>query len=347
MKKILIVDPLSYSGHVNYNQGIIRAAIQNYDCDVLVNYSVTEKLINKGIPCTRFITPYPDSWNIEKLSKRMGKLAYNIAFRCYFLRVLLRVLFNCKKYDAVIITCIDVYAFAIISWLFRRKTLVIDHGIGRIKDSMMYRNAWLMINKNITIVVLENFIKDMVESQLPSRKVLVIRHPLPVPAKVSERYNKENKIIVFAPSASNDDLFLQDLKHRKIPTGIKIIAKSNTIDFTSENVIIYKGFLSKNDYDRCLYISDYILLAYEPSYNYRISAVLFEAIALGKKILLLSNNTLKNYAKIFSEGITTFTELDAILEGTILEKTSRIMYSGIELYKDVKLSKSIQKAIEY
>ena len=38
--KILIVDPLSFYGHVNYNYGIIDAISEKYDYDVIVHIDI-------------------------------------------------------------------------------------------------------------------------------------------------------------------------------------------------------------------------------------------------------------------------------------------------------------------
>lgn len=345
-KKILVVDPLSYSGHVNYNHGIIRAISRDFDYDIIVNDFMAYSLRKKGIKEECFIKKYPKDWSIESLSKKMNKISYHIAFRFFFLKVLWNVILNQKKYDGIIITCIDVYSFMLISWLFSTKTCVVDHGIGNIEKNKVYKWCWLLISKKIRIIVLEDFIELMVRKNLHNRNVYVVRHPLPVIHHHKIEIEKENEILIFAPSASNDEEFFDEIMQLKIPNDVTIIAKSNKSQYTSKNLIIYKGYISTDEYNHYISACDYILLAYDRTYNYRISAVLFEAVQLGKRVLLLSNNTLSYYAEIFGEDVLLFDTPQKMLEIIKNNKLKKVDYSKRDLYSDANLASSISKALE-
>lgn len=338
MKRILIVDPLSYSGHVNYNHGVIRSIATNYDYSVIVNKATSLGLQKKGIPQDKFPYIYPDSWNIDNLSKRMGKIWYHLAFRLFFIRVILYARKNVKKYDSVIFTCIDVYSFALVSWLFGRNCYVVDHGIGNLPVSSIYRIGWKLINKKIQIIVLEQIIKEMVEKVLPNRTIHVVRHPLPSMSPLVVTHEiKNNEMLLFAPSGSNDEDFLHGLCNVKFER-LRVVARSNTFEFKNDRVTIYKEYLSNEDYNNNLSNADFILLPYSDTYNYRVSAVLFEAMVLGKPVALLSNNTLREYGAIFSGKICLFSslsEMERVVESFI---TTDSMPSSFNLYKDCNLA---------
>ena len=344
MKRILIVDPLSYSGHVNYNHGIIRAISQNFDYGIIVNEYTADNLKKKGIEDKRFIFVYPNKWSIESLCKLMRKVSYHIASRLFFLRVVLRALRLSHDYDAIIFTSIDVFAFTLVSWLFKKQTLVVDHGIGEVDVNPMYRLSWRLIKNSIILIVMEDFILEMVNRTLPQRMTVVVKHPLPETRKLIQNKKKEKCCSVFAPSASNSEVFLEQLLDWKIPDGIKIFAKSRTIEYISDHLHIYNKYMSVEDYQNHLNEADYILLAYEASYNYRISAVLFESINIGKPVLLLNNNTLSNYSSIF-KNVMLFKNCEELFDILSNRRSDIISESGINAYSDEMLAQSLKEAL--
>ena len=341
MKKILIVDPLSYSGHVNYNYGIVRAIAAKFDYDIIVNEATAESLQDKGIVQQHFIYVYPDSWNIYNMSKRMSKLSYHILFRLYFIKVLLFARKKANQYDAILFTCIDVYSFAFISWLFNKNCYLVDHGIGGISDNIFYRLGWRLISKKLHIIVLEQFIKDMVVNILPKRNIHVVRHPLPILKQNDSSFRERGStILLFAPSASNDDIFLHNLCNYKL-SDMNVVAKSNSFKFKTEHVTIYNDYLTNDEYNYYLSNSNFILLPYSQSYNYRISAVLFEAMIMGKPVALLSNNTLKYYADIFRGKICLFSSVEE-MEDKLKNFIPNEMSSFLNLYSDESLASTFE-----
>ena len=346
MNKVLIVDPLSYSGHVNYNHGIIRAISKSYDYDIIVNESVADKLTNKGIDNRHFIETYPDEWNIVELSKRMNKFFYHIAFRYYFIKLIFKIAFLKKDYDAIIITCIDIFAFSLVSWLLGDKVYVVDHGIGLLANSRAYRIAWKLTCSKINLIVLEEFIKEMASKLLKNRKIYVVKHPLPAKINIIKPTEKDTSghIILFGPSGSNDESFLESLRKAEIPDDIKIVAKSHILEIKNDNLILYKNYVSDEDYLYYLNMSKYLLLAYPSSYNYRISAVLFEALRMQKPVLLYANNTLVHYQKIFPGQVCLFNSVNDLFE-KMRVFTPKSSNDELNSYSDEELAQSINKML--
>ena len=59
--------------------------------------------------------------------------------------------------------------------------------------------------------------------------------------------------------------------------------------------------------------ADFILVPDESSYNYRTSAILFESLSKGKRVLLWGNNTLKNYFRDYPQSVCVFSDVDELL----------------------------------
>lgn len=312
-KKILIVDPLSYKGHANYDYGIIRIISSIFDYGIIINSSVAEFIKGKGISDNTFERVYPDEWSLALLSKRMHKLFYHIAYRYYYLRLLLITLLVAKKYDYILFLRVDPFIFSIFSYFFGNNCYVVDHGAGSIESDKLYRFAWRITNSKVKIIVLENFIQEMVNKTLKKHSVYVVKHPLPALPSINEKGNVHIRGLyttIFAPSGSNDEKFVQSLLSSKIPSDVKIVIKSAKTSFSSLNLMVYSHFLTIGEYNDFFRESDIILLPYEPSYNYRISAVLFEALTMNKVVFILSNNTLKYYKDVFGDSVVVFDSLE-------------------------------------
>ena len=141
--KILIVDPISYIGHVNYNYGIIRGVASFADYSILVNKKMRNELIIKGVEEGKFLPSYSEEWNIASLAKKYKfKLVYHCMFRKHFLDVMKMAKSEYKDYNGIIFTSIDILSFAPVSFFFSGNYLVVDHGIGMIKTHDIYRLAW-------------------------------------------------------------------------------------------------------------------------------------------------------------------------------------------------------------
>ena len=343
-KKVLIVDPLSYSGHVNYNHGIIRAISKKYGYKIITNQYIAGRLVKKGVSPNAFEKTYPDDWNISNLSHRIkNKYLYNILFRYYYLKVVLSVRRIVKDYDAVLFTCVEVYSFMLVSWLFGKNCFVVDHGIGNISTNVKYRIAWKTINNRIHLIVLEPFIKNMVEKVIRRTNVSVVRHPLPILCnEIDKRKEKSNFINIFAPSGGNDVKFIEQLINTSIPDNFRVIAKCGQLEHKSERLFIYKGFISDSDYKKYFMDATYLLLPYESRYNYRISAVLFEAMVMGIPVLLLANNTLKYYSDIFNGMVCLFSTVEEMFVKAQEFESHNVKLS---LYTDEALSNSLLNII--
>lgn len=97
VSKILLVDPLSFLGHINYNYDIYTALLIKNECEIIVDDYVADKLKSKGVPQGVFVWEYSHSWNLCELAKKYKhKLQYHFLMRWFFLGLLTR-LRECQK----------------------------------------------------------------------------------------------------------------------------------------------------------------------------------------------------------------------------------------------------------
>ncbi len=198
MKKVLLFDPLSFYGHVSYNLGVIEAVSSFCRCDVVVNKNLASNLKKKGVKSDCFLYTYPTEWGIESLSKKWkSKIIYHLLSKYYFFVNVIKIRKSISQYDLVLITSIDIFLFSILSHFIKGNIAVVDHDIGQIKEKKMYRLAWTMCSKKMKVVVLEEYIKDMFLSIFPSKKVFVVRHPLPSLGEFSNKsFSCSNKLFL-------------------------------------------------------------------------------------------------------------------------------------------------------
>ncbi len=129
-----------------------------------------------------------------------------------------------------------------------------------------------------------------------------------------------------------------------IPEGCRILAKSNSFEYENEKIKIYSQKLSDKEYDLYLKQAFCFLLPYEKGYNYRTSAVLFQAVKMNKPILLLNNNTLSHYSEIFPNTVISFSSIEeciklmsTISEYRVNEKNDYSRYESYSIANSISL----------
>lgn len=297
--KILLVDILSPIGHINYNKGLIRA-LQN-DC-YEVSFCAAEIIVEKVrqvylvntyvIPNELFLSSMGNTSRILRpfiWRKRLYKwLNGKIEF------------FN--EYDYVLFTSSEPVVLACLSHKFSKRNGFVDHGIGKVGTSLLYRVCYkYFLNKNTDIIVLEEYISSYISSVL-KKKICVVYHPVFTKELGSvERFHSSCPRIVFAPSGGNDPNFIDELiKHEtELPSDIRIVLRSSKRSFKSDKLFVYCEYLGEQEYYECMQKAAAILIPYESSYNYRTSAIFFEAISNRIPVLIYANNTLVELAKKF------------------------------------------------
>lgn len=299
--KILLIDILSPYGHVNYNRGLIRVLNNRGNSitfcserkmleDVCLGYNIG----TKTIPNSLF---FIDASNWLKRAFRPLKWRSRL-IGWYFA--------NAKfinQFDYVLFTSAEPFFISFISRFIRVKCGFVDHGIGKIADSFLYRMSYkYLLSNNVDILTLEEYINDFVTGIL-KRSSYVLYHPIYINNNKSIKPQDLEENIIFAPSGGNDLEFIKELQQKVdfIPSNFKIIIRSSDYTFENDRLIVYNKTLSRETYYNYMSMAAAILIPYENTYNYRTSAIFFEAMANNKPVLILNNNTLAQFAKKFSK----------------------------------------------
>lgn len=344
--KILLVDLISPKGHVNYDKGVLRCLQPLGDVD----FCAYSKLCN-SIPANYYtnLVPYPNELYVEDLSKSQNGLFFKISWR-YNLIKFIKSVISRSSYDFVVFSSIEIISFSLATKLYKVSNVAfIDHGIGKIFESIVpYFFYKYVLDSQVKMLVMEDYIAEKIRNRHIFFNIFTVKHPLPIFSKANNKGCK-SPAIVFAPSGNNSSGFIQQLieESLNIPDGIKIIIKSIGQSYENEKLSVYNGELSQTDYENYIKNSSYILIPYESNYNYRISAIIFEAIQMRKKILLLNNNTLRYNALLYPGLFETFNDINGFLKINFnnreLDKKDFDRY--IKDYSDEKIIEQLKKII--
>lgn len=348
--KILIADPISFIGHLDYNYGLYRVLSRDNDCSFISNETTRMKLIEKGVPENVFPATYDDNVSISSLAKKYkNKIRYHWEYRKNLLKIYSLIDSHAQEYDAVLLTSIDVYSFAFYSKKLHGNYLVMDHAIGDIEAKYFYRAAWKIINPAVKLIVFEDFIREMVNRVLPNRAVFTIRHPLSIwKFPITNKNNSSTGINIYCPSASNNLQFIRQIEASEIPEDMHLLVKvgGNCVPVNKRGLQEYNHRIPEEEYINDIASADYILLPYNDAYNYRYSGVLLEAIQLNRKILILNNNTLRHYADIFPDHVFLFDTIGRMYEQAMQHRNLNCPPCDLSEYEDSTIADTIIKSIQ-
>lgn len=328
MKKVLYIDILSPSGHKNYNEGILRILSRSYQVDVCMRKDLRQRINNNYYN------------NCYDLNERLFRdiIASKISSR-FFIGVLWRInLFKwilstyrkiIKSYDIIFFSSAEPLSISMASLITTSPFSFVDHGICKVTTSRSIRFYYkYLLSCRANVCVMEPFIKEKL-SRYGISNVSVVYHPLPI---ITVEQKKQRDILtIFAPSGGNCPNFISQLitEYQKIPNGVKIVIRSSSVSFNNDRLEVYNKTLDGSSYKKIFSTSDVILLPYGPIYNYRTSALLFEALCYKKLVFILGNNTLTHYAFKYPSVVKSFKAIDDLM----------LLASNIEYVADDEFSK--------
>lgn len=313
-KKCLYIDIVSPNEHLNYNKGFLRNIPEEISVDICAkgNYIAKEEVNYNNYFCIpdEFIYTYSEDRVLPQLYMRM-KIVKAIKW--------IKHSINLEQYDIVVWAYIDEIIFSLMCKNKKSRVIFMDHLIGEISNSKIKRFFFKRIRKEFEFIAFEDYIKNFVKEIDPSRKIWVVRHPLPVipefMKRTSEDVNGDTKLI-FAPALSNDEKFIDYIIENKdiLPKNIKIVIRSTQKEYSSSNVIVYRKRISNEMYYTYMKDSAVVLIHYGEGYNFRTSGVLYEAVRLRKPVVLFCGNTLENYYTSYPNIIYPFYTNDEFLK---------------------------------
>jgi hypothetical protein len=352
---LLFVDPTSPIGHKKYNLGLLNVLKDKFIIDLVIrdNYlNINEEeynIRNKNIIPNNYIPEIITEKYNNKLLRR-----FKVRFNQIKLLNLIKKNFLLKDYDLILFSSVEIISFSIIMRnLHDSRVAFIDHGISNAKNSLTKRFFWKNIDRNLEVVVMEDYIKDFLYKDLNIKnKIWTVHHPVLKKVKNESVNNMSSKTIIFAPSLSNDEEFIKNLikNSSEILNNIIIYIRSKNINYKNENLIVYNKRISKERYNDLFNKCKYVLMPYDNNYNYKTSGVFFEAISFKKPILIRNNNTLVNYKKRYPNIIILFENVDDLLlkqKKIIKENFSNELFSKIiKDYSKDNLKLEIEKMIK-
>ena len=320
---VLIIDPLSPIGHANFNFSLISILSKVGNCEAIVSNIMKRELVERGIRDDAIKWEYSTSNDIGEIAKRhKSKIVYHVIYFFSRINLYLHIIEKSKSYDCMVFTSVDINAFSIMSHFIPRQTIVFDHGISNIDTNYFYRLRWKATSRKVKLAVFEEYINHMAKNHLKRKNIFTIHHPLPRISNVKTKEH-DNNIYIYAPSASNNFDFVGQLLESNIPDGMQFLIKGLK-NVKKKGIEVYSNRITNEQYTYYLSMADYILIPYYENYNYKQSGVMFEALQLNKKVLLLNNNTLNNYKNKFPEMIILFDNIQEMFEKA--KKYDEIMF---------------------
>lgn len=305
-KKVLYIDPLSPNGHINFNRIYIEALLTQFEVvDFAFKIGYEKKL---PIPPKSKLYSIPDKY----YSKSNNKILNRINF--FKINKYIEKICDLNQYDIVIFSS---YEEISLYMSFYKKTLIlINHNnLSALNNPIKFFIFKKLAKKNINIVF-ENYMKVALNEK-GIENTLVIHHGLPSPfstnilndstLKSKFAFLDNYKFVIFAPSGSSSDkIFLSNLISNEMflaylkGNDILFIVKNKTLKSNHDNICIIDNYLTDIQYQYLFLVSNIILILYPKAFEFRVSAVLFEAMCNNKVCILSDILALKNYTNYFS-----------------------------------------------
>lgn len=293
---ILYIDLLSPKGHLFLNRAFLNifASFSNrLDLSCQKGYMECNNIPKKikriyGIPIQYYKVNSKFNYRIKNI-KKINWVMKNI---------------NIDIYDLIFISSYETISFSLV-WPrnIKPRVIVFNHNnLDEINNKFKYI-FFKLIPKYIEHAVFEDYMKNYLlkEIKIPN-KVWVVHHPTDISKsndykKIKNKFFPKEKVInkiIFAPSGSNDENFIQRIVSLQRKDNFfdsmlfKLIIKSKKIDYQENNLIIIKKYLSYEEYVSFFNNALLILLPYPKSFSYRISGVLFDCFSFRKRFVASS-----------------------------------------------------------
>jgi len=301
-KKLLYIDPLSHSRHINFNKIYIRELNKfHLNIDFVFKDGYSHKL---GVKKDTLTIPNEFYSSSKDLLSRLN----NIRILRYIDKKI-----SLEDYDYIILSSYD--AISLFFSGIKCKLILVNHNTLQGLENRIKRFFFKSISKNNIHIVFEEYMKEYL-SKIGVQNVNKISHGFMQPIITTE-INKnfffegselslnDFEKILFIPSLHHlDQIFIEDLVIDKgfvsflesnnillvIKTNLKIKNESINIQFITKNI-------TKREYQTVFLRSNLIIIKYPLTYKYRISAIFLECVVNNKTCLLNKIDALIYYKK--------------------------------------------------
>lgn len=273
--RLLYIDPFSFEGHVNFNKIHIEALRR---CGFEPDFVFKEgygSLLGEG----NVVYEYPERLYNHDSGNKWRRSQYCI------LRDIMRHV-DMGSYDRILLSAYE--TFSVLLTGFPASYLVNHDNIQSNRIKLWGIRA--LAKKHVHIALLRQSL-DLLKG-MGCNASYFVNHGL-IESYPAEPREGGAQITIFSPSAeSSDEEFINEMILDDSLNGIlekrnvRISVRSNNLRSGRKNIEILSRRLSDDEYRKKFMASDYILIAYPESFEYRVSGVLMEALACGKRILV-------------------------------------------------------------
>lgn len=343
--RVLFLDLLSPAGHVSLDRNLIEALGALASVDVACRDGYFDEGEMPGGVQRLFCIPTAYYSPGTKVTFRV---------KCH--RAIRWVLRNVaiESYDLVFVSAFETISFSL-SWpsRIRPRVAILHHNnLDELQNCMKAAAFRLIAAKVEHVVFSEDSASYLRQSFGIKNPIWLLHHPIDL--RIVEEYrlasggtsvSTDSCPTVVAPSSSNDEVFIKDLiqldKNGCLDgLGIRIIAKSRSVAYESAQVRVNEGPFARKDYVRLMGDATLVLLPYPPSFRHRVSGVLFDALAFGKRFVGSDIPLFRGFARTYPGIGITYTDTRSI--PGILKSACRQIYSD-RLFDQVRKDHSQER----
>lgn len=333
MRKALYIDALCPSGHKVFNS-LTLDAISTMDIELKI--VATHKCIPERFNIDFII---PERYFARSKRTILPKISYRIReYRKW--QWILNVI-DQEEPNLIFVSSYESISFSLISNKIRVPVLAFNHNNIDELTSKAKRIFYRKISKNIIQVVFEDYMAEYLKIIGIKNNVVVLPHIVdPVEIMENKSASINSRVLtLFAPSSSNDFTIIESLKRRKEDLKrhqIRLIAKF-TKDFEDDHLILRKRF-SDEEYSKYMRICSLVYVPLPNTFNYRVSNVINEAVANGKRVVAHRNKYTEFLKKryppliyVLSDGILNESER---FQNWIVKSGDAFVESRVRFLKD-------------
>ena len=296
MKKVLYIDLFSQYGHSNLNKVFIsRFENLGYDLNYVVREGYIEEL---EISKKKVVWAIPEKYFSNSFGKLKGR------FIQYKMLTYIKNNISTTEYELLFFSFFEEISFGFAN--LKGNIVLMNHSnisglTNRFKLFFLKKSSTkakiLVFHESIKVRLSEFGINHVIVEPLglfkayPTETDLIKIEKL---RKIDDRLlSVEFEFRILIPTASKyDNSFISEVTSN--PTflnflkteNILLIVKDKSIQSSHKNVLVIDSFLSDDSYKSIFMISDTLLLHYPHTFEYKISAALFECFANYKPVLL-------------------------------------------------------------
>ncbi|MBP6754965.1 MAG: hypothetical protein KA210_02370 [Bacteroidia bacterium] len=343
--KYVLFDCSHTDSHVQFNSELIKGLSTVGDVNLFSWNSSYNHLIDQSISIRR--KKYLTVGFKNALLARLV-LFFNTILNAIYLRSRFK-----KNEVSFVLIGYEIISFALCSFLFPKEMFVIHHMQVDELNNSMKRFFFSFFKNRIKHVVMTDYIKDNLVTNLsiPSNLVGVVPHPIYDFNFDSISINSDIRTFI-SLNYSIDESYVEKIIELESQNnyfsrnGCKLIIKSKLYKHSSEGLYVFNDFLESDEYYELYKNCTCVISLLNDSFEYRMSGTLIDALSANKPIMSLSSICANHYRKYFGNSIMIYDNFDELIEEIVnFRPSSAISSYPVELVVDyrAKYIDNIQK----